>query len=209
MEIRQSVVWMLQITRGYSAPDTIVATEHTVALLRQNLTTDELRTLVQLSAKANGKLAIETTSSNVTPVMPLVSPGPSGPVIGETKDEQRARNLNQPFTPTEPRAAECVQTSPPMTGDDDYVEEDEPPRVVGAIEMPPAPKPRPAQKTLREVYEAQQARYGIYDEEIDRLTSERSMLCPNGTSDPDWHRLTAKIDLLERRREEAMHPDVR
>jgi hypothetical protein len=184
--------------------------EATVQQLKANLTVDEMRQLMMLSAKGAGRLsalAIETSESNVTPQMPPVSPGPSSPTIGETMDEQRARNLVQPAMPREPRSAVRVQTSPPMPRDDDYIEDDEAPRVVAAIEVPPPPKPQPAQPTLREQYEAQQ-RFSIYDEEIERLNTERSMFCPNGDRDPDWGRLTAKIQLLERRREEAMHPDI-
>jgi hypothetical protein len=171
---------------------------------RRNLTVDEMRQLMTLSAKGADRpsaLAIEPSASNVTPQMPPVSPGPSGPTIGETMDEQRARNLVQPATPSEPRPVARAQTSPPLPGDDDYVEEDEPTRVVDVIEMPPPPQVRKPTPTLREVAERQE-RLSVVEQEIEFWESQLAML-----ADPDNHSnatlYRTKIADLKRQRDLA------
>jgi hypothetical protein len=150
--------------------------EATVQQLKQNLTVDEMRQLMMLSAKGAGRAA--TLAIDVTPA-PIRAP------------EQVARPQ------TSPEFDEPLPPSP-------EIDEPEPQATEPPIIMPPPPRTAPPTPTLREVFDRQT---GGWQAEIDRLYAERGILCPLGEADPNWLVWTAKIELLEWRRDNP-NPEI-
>jgi hypothetical protein len=102
----------------------------------------------------------------------------------------------QPAMPSEPRPAVRV-TAPLFPGDIGY-DDDEPVRVVDAIEMPPPPQTRLPTMTLREVSE-QQEKLSATEQEI-IFWQEQLASLGDGDNGPNAELFKQKIRDLERRR---------